>query len=151
MLESNLLNINSYIIYFLWLESNNTTYILYIVIFLEAYIHDHYQTPGTSLRTGTITDMTAWLMSTWSFSPYSADWWECSVDFKGNSTFILTMKWAGVANKRRPCIKTQSEMARDFSLHPHIKSLQWSMPAYVVSWTSWLVMLFLEHLFFYTK
>ena len=50
-------------------------------------------------------------MSAYSFSPYSADWWECELEMRGTDLVALP-KWLGMS----PCIITHKQLAKSISL-----------------------------------
>ena len=52
-----------------------------------------------------------WLLSAYSFSPYSADWWDCQLEMR-DSHLVASPKWSGMM----PCIVTHKQLAKDVAL-----------------------------------
>ena len=61
-----------------------------------------------------------WLLSAYSFSPYSADWWECELEMRGAGLVDLP-KWSGMS----PCIVTHKQLAKDVSLGEVCRGDDW--------------------------
>lgn len=68
----------------------------------------------------------AWLMCAWTFSPYHAYWWKCSVRCLSQQTFEVALTW----KQGMPCMLSLVELARNLSMDPQLAVLRWQLVPY---------------------
>ena len=68
----------------------------------------------------------AWVLSACSFSPYTADWWECALDINDHLA-IASPKWK---NGVHPAVVTHKELARNVSNIASASASDWSWKLY---------------------
>lgn len=72
----------------------------------------------------------AWLMCSWSFSPYTSEWWQCQVSHRYESTYDATLVWT---QNGHPAILSHYELAKMLVHLETFDRLKWSMVTYTVS------------------